>query len=65
MTQVYQEPTLLMLPLSGDRDTDGVYFRFYTEIGGLLQFPKRPGQVARSRWSGIETDHTLSRRPGG
>jgi len=65
MTQVYQEPTLLMLPLSGDRDTDGVYFRFYTEIGGLLQFPKRPGQVERSRWSGIETDHTLSRRPGG
>jgi hypothetical protein len=53
------------LPLSGDRDTYGVYFRFYTEIGGLLQTPKRPGQVDRSRWSGINTDLTVTRPPSG
>ena len=33
----------LTLPLSGDRDTQGVYFRLYTELGGLLQSPKRHG----------------------
>jgi hypothetical protein len=53
------------LPLSGDRDTHGVYFRFYAELGGLLQAPKRPGQVDRSRWSGIDTDLTVSRPPAG
>jgi hypothetical protein len=54
----------LTLPLSGDRDTHGVYFRFYTEVGGLLQLPKRPSQVERSRWSGIDTNQTVSRRSG-
>ena len=53
------------LPLSGDRDTHGVFFRFYTEIGGLLQSPKRPGQAERSRWSGIDTDLTVSQPSGG
>jgi len=53
------------LPLSGDRDTHGVYFRLYTELGGLLQAPKRPGQVERSRWSGINPDMTVSRSTGG
>jgi len=53
------------LPLSGDRDTHGVYFRFYAELGGLLQAPKRPGQVDRSRWSGIDTDLTVTRPPSG
>lgn len=53
------------LPLSGDRETQGVYFRLYTELGGLLQSPKRPGQVERSRWSGINTDMTVSRSTGG
>jgi len=52
------------LPLSGDRETHGVYFRLYTELGGLLQIPKRPGQVERSRWSGIDTDLTVSRPSG-
>jgi len=52
------------LPLSGDRDTQGVYFRFYTELGGLLQSPKRPGQIERSRWSGIDTDLTPPRSSG-
>ena len=54
----------LTLPLSGDRETHGVYFRFYTEVGGLLQTPKRPSQVERSRWSGIDTNQTVSRRSG-
>jgi hypothetical protein len=53
------------LPLSGARDAHGVYFRFYAELGGLLQAPKRPGQVDRSRWSGIDTDLTVSRPPSG
>jgi hypothetical protein len=53
------------LPLSGDRDTHGVYFRFYAELGGLLQVPKRPSQFERSRWSGIDTDLTVSRAPTG
>ena len=53
------------LPLSGDRGTYGVYFRFYTEIGGLLQTPKRPSQMDRSRWSGIDTDLTVTRPPSG
>ena len=53
------------LPLSGDRNTYGVYFRFYTEIGGLLQTPKRPSKVDRSRWSGIDTDLTVTRAPSG
>lgn len=53
------------LPLSGDMDTHGVYFRIYTELGGLLQSPKRPGQVERSRWSGINTDMTASASSGG
>jgi hypothetical protein len=53
------------LPLSGDRDTHGVFFRFYAELGGLLQVPKRPSQVERSRWSGIDTDLTISRAPTG
>ena len=52
------------LPLSGDRDTHGVYFRFYAELGGLLQVPKRPNQVERSRFSGIDTDLTVSRPSG-
>jgi hypothetical protein len=52
------------LPLSGERDTHGVYFRFYAELGGLLQVPKRPGQVDRSRFSGIDTDLTVSRPSG-
>ncbi len=52
------------LPLSGDRDTHGIYFRFYTEIGGLLQIPKRPGQVERSRWSGPDTRLTVDRSKG-
>lgn len=54
----------LTYPLSGDRDLHGVYFRFYTELGGLLQVAKRPGQVERSRFSGVETDLTVSRPPG-
>jgi hypothetical protein len=52
------------LPLSGDRDVHGIYFRFYTELGGLLQTPKRPGQVERSRWSGPDTNVTGSRPSG-
>jgi hypothetical protein len=52
------------LPLSGDRETDGVYFRVYAELGGLLQTSKRPGQVGRSRWSGIDTDLTVSKPSG-
>jgi hypothetical protein len=52
------------LPLSGDRDVHGVYFRLYTELGGLLQVPKRPGQVDRSRWSGINTDLNVARASG-
>ncbi|MGW8268006.1 MAG: BamA/TamA family outer membrane protein [Longimicrobiales bacterium] len=51
-------------PLSGDRDLHAVYFRFYAEIGGLLQSSKRPGQVERSRFSGIDTDLTVSRPSG-
>ena len=51
-------------PLTGDRDVHGVYFRFYAEIGGLLQVSKRPGQVERSRFSGIDTDLTVSRPSG-
>ena len=51
------------LPVTGDRSTKGVYFRFYTELGGLLKFVGGPGQVERSRWSG--TDGDLTARPIG
>ena len=47
------------VPLSGERDTQGVYFRFYTELGGLLRSTNRRGQVERSRWSGIDGDLTV------
>ena len=46
------------LPLSGDREAQGVYFRFYAELGGLLQISDRPTQVERSRWSGVSGDLT-------
>jgi len=46
------------LPLSGDRERNGVYFRFYTELGALLRSIDGRGQVDRSRWSGIDGDLT-------
>ena len=45
------------LPLSGDRSTKGVYFRFYTELGGLIKSVR--GQIERSRWSGTDGDMTV------
>jgi hypothetical protein len=52
-------------PLSSADERQGVYFRVYTELGGILQLGKRPGQVERSRWSGIDTDLTTARTTGG
>lgn len=51
------------LPISGDRERQGVYFRFYTELGALTRSLNRRGQVERSRWTGIDAD--LTARPSG
>jgi len=49
------------VPISGDRERQGVYFRFYTELGALVPVLGRGGQVQRSRWSGINSN--LTARP--
>ena len=53
------------LPLSTAKESQGVYFRMYTELGGLSQLRKRWSQTDRSRWSGIDTDLTTKQRKGG
>ena len=51
----------LGLPVTGQREEKGVYFRFYTELFGLLDRRSRPTQAGRSRWYGIDPD--LTTRP--
>ena len=49
------------LPMTGEREEQGVLFRVYTELFGLLDRRSWPTQVERSRWYG--TDPDLTRRP--
>jgi hypothetical protein len=51
----------LGLPMTGRREEQGVLFRVYTELFGLLDRRSWPTQVERSRWYG--TDPDLTRRP--
>jgi hypothetical protein len=53
------------LPLSSAKERQGVYFRVYTELGGISQLRKRWSQLERSRWSGIDTDLTTTPMKGG
>ncbi len=53
----------LTFPVTGDRETQGVLFRFYTEVGGLFKAPGYRSQAERSRWSGVDADLTV--RPSG
>jgi len=43
-------------PLTGDRESQGTYFRMYAEVLGLLDRRNKPDQMERSRWLGIEGD---------